>query len=182
MSAEDILIVVTKTFPPASAVLTPNPPLPRVFGALRLALGLLILSAMITQVVDQLTHDAFKPGEYFAYFTIESSMMNVVVLLVGGLFALRMRRDTELFTSVRVAIFSYAVVTGAVYNLLLRGILATGYEGLQWPNEVMHVWIPIFIVIDWFVVPGEPVFRGGNSGWSSATRSPGSSSPWCAAR
>ncbi|WP_354569486.1 Pr6Pr family membrane protein [Glaciihabitans sp. UYNi722] len=145
---------MTKTFPPALAVPTANPPLRRIFRVLRLALGLLILSAMITQIVDQVTHDAFKPVEYFAYFTIESSMMNVVVLLVGGLFALRMRRDTELFTSVRVAIFSYAVVTGAVYNLLLRGIPATGYAGLQWPNEIMHVWIPIFIVIDWFVVPG----------------------------
>ncbi|HEY8912947.1 Pr6Pr family membrane protein [Lacisediminihabitans sp.] len=129
-------------------------PLRRSFGALRLVLGLLVLSAIITQITDELLHDAFKPGEYFAYFTIESSMINVVVLLVGGMLALRGRAETEFFTSVRVAVLSYAVITAAVYNVLLRNIPSTGYHGVQWPNEVMHVWVPIVIVLDWLFAPG----------------------------
>ncbi|WP_394770868.1 Pr6Pr family membrane protein [Lacisediminihabitans sp.] len=129
-------------------------PLRRSVGTLRLVLGLLVLSAIVTQITDELLHDAFKPGEYFAYFTIESSMINVVVLLVGGVLALRARAETELFTSVRVAVLSYAVITAAVYNVLLRNIPSTGYHGVQWPNEVMHVWVPILIVIDWLFAPG----------------------------
>jgi hypothetical protein len=129
-------------------------PLRRGFGALRLVLGLLVFAAIVTQITDELLHDAFKPGEYFAYFTIESSMINVVVLLVGGVLALRGRAETELFTSVRVAVLSYAVITAAVYNVLLRNIPSTGYHGVQWPNEVMHVWVPILIVLDWLFAPG----------------------------
>ncbi len=121
----------------------------------RILVGLLVLSALVTQVTSELLHDSFLPGEYFSYFTIESSMMNVVVLLVGGVLAWRWPGDTELFTSVRVAILSYAVVTGIVYNVLLRNIPGDGgYEPPRWCNEVMHVWVPIFIVLDWVIAPG----------------------------
>jgi hypothetical protein len=127
----------------------------RIFAFARIPMGLLVLAALVTQVTAELLHDSFKPGEYFSYFTIESSMMNVVVLLVGGSLAFRRPRDTELFTSVRVAILSYAVITGLVYNVLLRNIPGDGsYEPPRWCNEVMHVWVPIFILLDWLLAPG----------------------------
>lgn len=90
---------------------TPTP-LRRFTGVLRIAAGLLVLAAVMTQIADQLANDAFVPQEYFAYFTIESSLMNVVTLVVAGVFALRHSIDTALLTSVRMAIVTYAVVTG----------------------------------------------------------------------
>lgn len=128
----------------------------RTVGALRLAAGLLVLAAIVTQITDQLAHDAFVPAHYFSYFTVQSSMMNVVVLLVGGAMALRTPRDTVLYTGVRAAIVVYAVVTGVVYNLLLRGLppAPDAFVGIQWPNEVEHVWIPIVIAIDWLFSTG----------------------------
>jgi hypothetical protein len=130
-------------------------PLRRGAGILRLGAGLLVLSAIVTQVTADLLHRSFSPGEYFSYFTIESSMMNVVVLLVGGVLALRRQRDTELFTSVRVAILSYAVITALVYNVLLRDLPGDGgFEPPSWCNEAMHVWVPVFILLDWALSPG----------------------------
>lgn len=123
-------------------------------GVIRIAAGLLVLAAMITQIADQAINDVFVPTEYFSYFTIQSSMMNIVVLVSGGLLALRFRRDTVLYTGVRSAITVYAVLTAAVYNVLLRGIPAEGYVGVQWPNEVEHVWIPLYILIDWLFATG----------------------------
>ncbi len=120
----------------------------------RVAAGALVLVAIVTQIVDDLVHHIFKPGEYFAYFTQQSSLMNVVVLLVGGVYALRFARDTTLLTTVRVAILSYAIVTGLVYNALLRGIHIPGYQGIEWPTEITHVVIPIFMVVDWILAPG----------------------------
>jgi hypothetical protein len=74
---------------------------------------------------------------------------------VGRLLTRHWRRDTELFTSVRVAILSNAVITGLVYNVLLRNIPGDGsYEPPRWCNEVMHVWVPIFILLDWLLAPG----------------------------
>ena len=128
----------------------------RTVGVLRLAAGLLVLAAIVTQISDQLGADAFVPAEYFSYFTIQSSMMNVVVLLVGGAMALTRASDSVLYTGVRAAAVVYAVVTAAVYNGLLRGAppAPDQYIGVQWPNEVEHVWIPIFLLIDWIFSTG----------------------------
>ncbi|TFD73173.1 Pr6Pr family membrane protein [Cryobacterium fucosi] len=134
----------------------PATPARRGFGILRLLVGLLVFASIATQIADQLAHDAFNAGEYFGYFTIQSSLMNVVVLLVGGSLALRVREDTELLTRVRMCVLAYAVVTGVVYNLLLRNLPPEGFVGIAWPNEVLHVWAPIFIVVDWLFAPGRP--------------------------
>jgi len=39
---------------------------------------------------------------------------------------------------------------------LLRGLPADGFVGLSWPNEVLHVWAPVFILLDWLFAPGRP--------------------------
>ena len=140
---------------------TPTP-LRRFTGVLRIAAGLLVLAAVVTQITDQLANDAFVPQEYFAYFTIESSLMNVVTLVVAGTYALRHAVDTTLLTSVRMAILTYAVVTGCVYNVLLRNIPDTGFQGIGWPNDVLHVVIPIYIAVDWLISPGRV-----RLGWSA---------------
>lgn len=129
-------------------------PARRTVGVLRLAAALLVLAAIITQIADQVIAGVFVPSEYFSYFTVESSMMNVVVLGFGAYFAFRYKTDTVLYTGVRMATVTYAIVTGVVYNLLLRGLPPTGYVGLEWPKEVEHVWIPIYIVVDWLFATG----------------------------
>jgi hypothetical protein len=133
----------------------------RVTGLLRIAAGLLVLTAITTQIVDLLVNDAFQPEEYFSYFTIQSSLVNIVVLVVGGLLALRWREDPELYTAVRMSAVTYAVVTAVVYNLLLRGVPTDDFVGLQWPNEVTHVWIPIVMTLDWLLSPGRAALAWG---------------------
>jgi uncharacterized membrane protein len=114
------------------------------------------LFGIIFQITDLILHNGFTPDQYFAYFTIQSSLINVVVLTVGGVLSLRHPRDTELYTRIRMSALCYAVMTAAVFNLLLRGHSANDghYPGLDWPNEIMHVAIPIFLVIDWLFAPG----------------------------
>lgn len=128
----------------------------RMLGAIRIAVGLFVLVTVIVQITDRLLNNAFDPTEYFSYFTIQSCLINIVVLLVGGAMALRHSRDTVLYTSIRMSIVTYAVVTAGVYNLLLRGVPYEGFQGLQWPNEVLHVWVPIVIALDWLFSPGRP--------------------------
>ena len=145
---------MTVTSESMAAVAEPAGQARKTVGVIRIAAGLLVLAAMITQIADQAIYDTFVPAEYFSYFTIQSSMMNIVVLITGGVLALRYRRDTVLYTGVRSAITVFAVVTAVVYNVLLRGIPPEGYVGVQWPTEVHHVWIPIYIVIDWLFATG----------------------------
>jgi hypothetical protein len=124
---------------------------------LRLLLAGLVLTAVITQITDQLLNQAFDAAGYFGYFTIQSALMNVVVLTVGGVLALRVAAEPELLARVRMATVSYSVITGVVYNLLLRNLPADGsFVGISWPNEVLHVWAPILILLDWLFAPGRP--------------------------
>jgi hypothetical protein len=124
-------------------------------GIISIVAGLIVLAALITQITDQLAAGRFEPTEYFAYFTIQTAMINIVVMIAGGIMALRLERDTRLYTAIRASVFSYAIVTGVVYNLLLRDIPNDdGYVGPVWPNESLHVWIPIYIALDWLLTPG----------------------------
>ena len=42
-------------------------------------------------------------------------------------------------------------------DLLLRNLPSDGsFEGIGWPNEVLHVWAPTLIVLDWLLAPGRP--------------------------
>jgi hypothetical protein len=136
-----------------------NPTARRIVGTLNIAAGVLVLASIVSQIADKVVHNDFRPSEYFAYFTIQSSLINVVVLVVGGILAFRLDRDTVLYATLRVSIVAYAVITAVVYNALLRNIPYTGYHGIQWPNEVDHVWIPIFIVLEWLIAPGRPALR-----------------------
>ena len=131
----------------------------RVFGVLRLVAAALVFASIATQVVDESIHNDFVTKEYFSYFTIQSSLINIVILALSGLVAWRRERESTLLAVLRASVVSYAVVTAGVYNVLLRGIPDEGYVGIQWPNEVIHVWVPLFLFVDWVLAPSRPVLR-----------------------
>ncbi|MBB5843078.1 hypothetical protein HD599_001401 [Conyzicola lurida] len=131
----------------------------RMFGLLRLAAAAAVAVALSAQITDLVVNDALVPENYFSYFTVQSSLINIVVLATGGVLALRWRDDPERFTAVRMTTVAFAVLTAAVYNVLLRGIPPEGYVGPQWPGEVMHVAIPVVIVLDWLLSPGRPALH-----------------------
>ncbi|WP_240666009.1 Pr6Pr family membrane protein [Agromyces sp. LHK192] len=93
---------------------------------------------------------------FFSYFTIESNLLAAAVLTLGAVFALVGRvPDLSWFGLLRACAATYMAITGIVYNLLLRGIPVTGGgDTPPWTNEVLHVWAPILLVIDWLVAPG----------------------------
>jgi len=125
-------------------------------GTLRLAVAATLLVALIYQIVDKIANNDLEPSTYYTLFTIESTMIAIVVVAIGGVLALRHPFDSVAYTSVRVAVTSYAIMTAVVYNVLLRGLPPEGYVGPQWPGEIMHVWFPIYIALDWLLAPGRP--------------------------
>jgi hypothetical protein len=128
-------------------------------GALRFAVSATLLVALTYQIVDKIAANDLVPSTYYTLFTIESTMIAIVVVFTGGVVALRHPLDPVGYTSARLAVTAYAVMTAVVYNLLLRGIPAEGYVGPQWPGEIMHVWFPIYIALDWLLAPGRPRLR-----------------------
>ncbi|MGV8911961.1 MAG: Pr6Pr family membrane protein [Rhodoglobus sp.] len=131
----------------------------RIVGLLRLVAAALVFASIATQVIDESLNNDFVAKEYFSYFTIQSSLINIVILALSGLVAWRLERESTLLGVLRASVVSYAVVTAVVYNVLLRGIPDDGYVGIQWPNEVIHVWVPLFLFVDWMLSPSRPVLR-----------------------
>jgi uncharacterized membrane protein len=128
----------------------------RVVGTARLAAAGILSIALVFQITEKVINNDMIPREYFSYFTIQWTMICIVVLAVGGLLALRHPVDTALYTTIRMSTLAYAVVTAVVYNVLLRGIPDEGFVVTPWPGEIMHVWVPIFFVVDWLFSPGRP--------------------------
>jgi hypothetical protein len=131
----------------------------RSVGILRLGAGTALVVALGFQIVEKILNNAMIAAQYFSYFTIQSSFIAATVLLIGGVSALRRSEDSLAYTVARMSVVAYAVVTAVVYNVLLRGIATMGFHSTPWPGELMHVWVPIFIVLDWLLSPGRPRLR-----------------------
>jgi len=122
-----------------------------------------ILVAIVWQVQDRLVHNVFRPGEYFAYFTIQSSMIAAVTLAVAGWWRLGGYPETLLLARVRLSVVCYSSVTAIVYNALLRGLPpAAADAGYHWPvipNEILHVWAPLLIALDFVITASSARLR-----------------------
>ena len=115
-----------------------------------------IVASLAVQITDQALNDAFIPERYFSYFTIQTSLANIVVLVLAGIVGLQSVRDSGALAALRANFVAYAIITGAVYNVLLRDLpSAPGayVSPLQWPNEITHVWIPLYFALDWILNP-----------------------------
>lgn len=129
----------------------------RVWGALDLAAAALVVAALAVMIGDQVRNDAFMPEEYFSYFTIQSSLINIAVLGFGGVALLRVGSVSTRYTIVRAGVVAYGVVTGVVYNALLRGIdpePGVFVSDITWPNEVVHVVLPLYLAVEWVLHRG----------------------------
>lgn len=131
--------------------------------ALRLAMAALITAALIAQFISTVSGAAAGGRDvpttianFFSYFTILSNTASAAVLAVAALWFLRRGRkiapEPPVVAVVLAWVTTYMVITGVVYNTLLRAI-SVGPDTVGWSNEVMHVWAPLFLLIDLFVAP-----------------------------
>ncbi|MBN9172995.1 MAG: Pr6Pr family membrane protein, partial [Microbacterium sp.] len=140
----------------------------RVWDGLRAVAAALALAAIIAQLVRTVGVSLDAKTEYgrhvgtvvtnfFSFFTIESNLAAVVTLLIGAIWAWTKGRDAAVeprwFAVLLVCVSTYMIVTGIVYNLLLRGIQLSQGATVAWSNEVLHVVIPLFLLADVLCAP-----------------------------
>ena len=133
------------------------------FAVIRLAVAVAVIAAIVAQLVQSVanwqaggvTNLTLSFANFFSFFTIESNVATVVVCLLGAaLLVTRQGSDPQWFTILRGAVVSYMVVTGIVYNLLLRGVELPQGTTVPWSNEILHVVAPLWMLLDWLLVPG----------------------------
>lgn len=133
------------------------------FAIARLAAAAAGVAAIVGQLLTSLnfwpqqgvTNIALSVTNFLSFSTIQSNVAAVFVFLIGAaLLATRKGDDPAWFGILRASVASYMIVTGIVYNLLLRGIELPQGATLPWSNEVLHVVIPLAMLLDWLFAPG----------------------------
>ncbi|MCC3312168.1 Pr6Pr family membrane protein [Nocardia africana] len=113
---------------------------------LRIAFGVLGSVALLWIPLRAGGSPGFSLGNYVSYFTIESTLAGVVVLLIGGLLDPAARR----WQVVRGAATLYLLITGVVYAMLLANIDVMLTD--KWINDTLHRMLPVVLVADWVLV------------------------------
>jgi len=93
---------------------------------------------------------------FFSYFTILSNLIAVTALVISAIWMLRTRRSASVepawLAMLLACASTYMIVTGIVYNLLLRHIAIAGISD-AWTNETLHVVIPLVMIADVLFAP-----------------------------
>lgn len=124
----------------------------RTLGSLTLAVA--VVSQLQRSVANESAgtgHVAYVVANFFSFFTIESNVMAIGILALGAAYSLGMAREPAWFGTARAAVTTYMVVTGIVYNLLLRGIELPQGTTVGWSNEILHVVGPLIVLLDWLL-------------------------------
>ena len=122
----------------------------------------LTLAAVVAQYSQSLAfwlaHDdniGFRTTNFFSFFTIESNLIAMITLAIGAVLLMRGRTiDPQWFAVLRASAITYMVTTGIVYNILLRNETLSQGVTVWWSNEVLHLIVPIYMVVDWLFAPG----------------------------
>jgi len=120
---------------------------------LRIGFGLLTLAAIVVQLWVGVTENDSSTSNFFSFFTIESNLLTVVVLLAGAALALRGQETSPGWELFRGAVAAYMTTTFIVFAALLSGLSDELDLTEPWINVVLHQLMPIVLVIDWVASP-----------------------------
>lgn len=124
-------------------------------SSLRLLTGLGLIGSVIWQVTDRTLNNNFRPFEYFAYFSIVTAIIAGCLLIVTGIRLLVDLDDSKRVEIARLSLTVAMIVVGVVYHALLSDVANDVRDGdYAWPvfpNEFIHTYGPVLIVIDYLL-------------------------------
>jgi len=126
----------------------------------RILFGLVGFSALVTEVATIVERGRFVPVNFFSYFTIESNIFALTILILSAL-ALAQGKESNRLAMLRGASTVYMVTVIIVFDLLLSNIEGASLTAIPWDNTVLHYIIPVAVLVDWLSdIPRTPiVFR-----------------------
>ncbi|MDQ0614559.1 hypothetical protein QF046_002200 [Microbacterium sp. W4I4] len=96
-------------------------------------------------------------ANFLSFFTIESNLLAAIILATAAIWAWTKGRDAasepQWLAVLLACVSTYMIVTGIVYNLLLRNVELPQGVTVAWANEVLHVVIPLFLLADVLLAP-----------------------------
>jgi len=124
------------------------------------AIGAQLERSLGNALANPTPHGSHVPtviANFLSFFTIQSNLAAAVVLAIGAIWAWTSGRDAarepRWYATLLACVTTYMIVTGIVYNLLLRGVELPQGVTVPWSNEVLHVVIPVVLALDLLLAP-----------------------------
>lgn len=125
------------------------------FGALRLLIAVACLVALVSRFLWGLGSATFTPANFFAYLTIQSSILFLIVTIVAAVVALRGQDDAPWLDLARATVLSCTVSCGIIFALIIEQSGERGFRiDVPWSDVVLHFVLPAVAVLDWIIGPG----------------------------
>lgn len=134
-------------------------------AAVRLLTAALIVVAVTATFVATAARAEIIPANFFGYFTVQSNLLAVPVLVAAAVLLIRRRAAPGWFDVVRAATTTYLAIVGLVYALLLAPLGAAGGVPLPWANTVLHVVSCLLVPLDWLLVADRGRLPFSRLGW-----------------
>ena len=118
-------------------------------AAFRVLFAGLTVVAIVVQLASLAAKGTLNPVNYFSYFTIDSNLIAIGVLIAAALN--RDRASTPRLDLVRGGAVVYMSITGIVFTLLLSNTDVD--TAIPWVNSVVHELMPLVMLADWLITP-----------------------------
>ena len=118
-------------------------------AAYRVFFAGLTVVAIVVQLASLAAKGTLNPVNYFSYFTIDSNLIAIGVLVAAALN--RDRASTPRLDLVRGGAVVYMSITGIVFTLLLSNTDVD--TAIPWVNSVVHELMPLVMLADWLITP-----------------------------
>ncbi|WP_165067866.1 Pr6Pr family membrane protein [Marisediminicola senii] len=122
----------------------------RSIATVRALMAALIVVAVTATYLDTASREVVNPLNFFGFFTMQGNLIAAIALAIAAIAGFAGRASWPLLDLLRAVATTNMIIVGLVYNILLTGI-AGGVE-LPWANSVLHIWAPLYLVVDWVLV------------------------------
>ena len=127
----------------------------RAFGFSRLAVAFACAVALVFRFLWGLGTATFTASNFFAYLTIQSNIVFVVVWALAGASAIRYAVDPPWLATLRAVVLSCTVSAGIVFAVLIQQAGQRDFRiDVPWSDLLLHFYLPALALADWVAAPG----------------------------
>ncbi|TFD91261.1 Pr6Pr family membrane protein [Cryobacterium serini] len=137
------------------------------FAVARLGLAAAGLCGLIGYFYYTLGVASFAMANFFSYFTVQSAIASVAVILTAAIVALRRPIDPAWLDMLRAMVTTYILVSGVVYGIIVWQSSSANYSiEVPWSSQLLHFIIPACALIDWMIDPFKAHLPWKYLGWA----------------
>ena len=139
----------------------------KAFAVARLGLAAFELFALISYFYYTLGVTTVAIANFFSYFTVQSAIASVAVILTAAIVALRRPIDPAWLDMLRAMVTTYILVSGVVYGIIVWQSSAAHYViEVPWSSQLLHFVIPACALVDWILDPSKARLSWRYLGWA----------------